>query len=149
MWRSLYGAVCCSMVQCVAVWRSALQRVAVCVAVSSGGWGTSRVCQCVAVCCSGLQYVAACCSSLKRVLRAGRSLLFSLFSRSLFCRELVTRVCIYVCMYTLMYVCMYICTSMSPLEQGCSTGWRRFRECLKLLVSSAKRPLITGLFCGQ
>jgi len=46
-----YVAVCCSMLQCVAVCYSVLQCVAVC----------------VAVCCSMLQYVAVCCSVLQCV----------------------------------------------------------------------------------
>jgi len=68
MWRSLYGAVCCSMVQCVAVWRSVLQYGAVrcsalqCVLQSRAEAGLRQgyvsVLQCVAVVCSMLQLVA-------------------------------------------------------------------------------------------
>jgi len=49
------GAVCCSVLQRVAVWCSALQRVAACCSVL----------QCVAVCCSVLQCVAVCCGVLR------------------------------------------------------------------------------------
>jgi len=46
--------VCCSVLQCVAVYCNVLQCVAVCCSVL----------QCVAVCCSVLQCVAVCCSVL-------------------------------------------------------------------------------------
>ena len=54
----LHGvAVCCSVLQCVAVWHSVLK----CVAVRMQQQEESAE-QCVAVCCSVLQYVAVCCS---------------------------------------------------------------------------------------
>jgi len=49
--------VCCSMLQCVAVWCSALQLLEF--ALNNEPWG--QVC-CVAVCCSMVQCDAACCS---------------------------------------------------------------------------------------
>ena len=63
-------AVCCSVLQCVAV----LQRVAVNVLQTPGslaaairGDAYGIVLQCVAVCCSVLQCVAVCCSVLQCV----------------------------------------------------------------------------------
>jgi len=65
--------VCCSVVQCVAVWRWR------CSAVSSESAVCCSVLQCVAVCCSVLQYGdgvlfhqrvqcdAACCGVLQRI----------------------------------------------------------------------------------
>jgi len=59
MTRTLCVAVCCSVLQCVAIWHElcVLQRVAVCCSVL----------QCAAVCCSVLQYVAICCTVLQCV----------------------------------------------------------------------------------
>jgi len=71
-------AVCCSVLQCVAVGKlvgfvcfnlrscSVLQCVAVCVSVVC--LDPPCVLQCVAVCCSVLQCVAVCCSVLQCVL---------------------------------------------------------------------------------
>ena len=53
-------AVCCSVVQCGAVWCSVLQCVAVCCSVLQCGAVWCSVLQCVAVCCSVLQCVAVC-----------------------------------------------------------------------------------------
>jgi len=64
-------AVCCSVLQCVAVWLNGSQVcVAVCCSVLQGEYTQSirsvavccSVLQCVAVCCSVLQCVAVCCS---------------------------------------------------------------------------------------
>jgi len=81
-------AVCCSVLQCVAVWfevdlmccSSVLQCVAVCCSVVCGRSNSSpsflnqsdlcivkSVLQCVAVCCSVLQCVAVCYSVLHRI----------------------------------------------------------------------------------
>jgi len=60
-------AMCCSVLQCVAVYCSALQCVAVCCSVM---WWNAVCCsalQCVAVRCSALQCVTVCCSVLQRV----------------------------------------------------------------------------------
>ena len=62
--------MCCSVLQCVAVWCSVLQRVAVCcifvpresTSVEADDSGNDVVLQCVAVCRSELQCIAACCS---------------------------------------------------------------------------------------
>ena len=54
---TLFVAVCCNLLQCVAVRCSVLQCVAVCCSAL----------QCVAVRCSVLQCVAVCCSALQRV----------------------------------------------------------------------------------
>ena len=51
--------VCCSVLQCVAVYCSVLQCVAVCCSVL----------QCAAVCCSVLQCAAVCCNVLQGVCR--------------------------------------------------------------------------------
>jgi len=78
--------VCCSVLQCVAVFYSVLQCVAMCcnvlqcVAVcwtrscaSTSSLRCVAVCcsvlQCVAVCCSVLQCVAVCCSEFYKILR--------------------------------------------------------------------------------
>ena len=72
-------ALCCSvLLQCVAVYRSVLQRVLqcvlthvrrlldiTCVAVLQSVAECCRVLQCVAVCCSVLQCVAVCCSMMQ------------------------------------------------------------------------------------
>jgi len=52
------GAVCCSVLQCVAVCCSVLQRVAVCPSVFQSVSVCSNVLQCVAVCCKVSQCVA-------------------------------------------------------------------------------------------
>ena len=52
-----YVAVCCSVLQCVAVCFSVLQYAAMCCSVL----------QCAAVCCGVLQYAAVCCSVLQRI----------------------------------------------------------------------------------
>ena len=49
-----YDAVCCSMLQCAAVWCSVLRYVAVCCSTM----------QCVTIGCSVLQYVTVCCCML-------------------------------------------------------------------------------------
>jgi len=51
--RLIYGVVCCSVLQCVAVCYSVFQRVAVCCSVL----------QSIAACCSVLQCVAECGSA--------------------------------------------------------------------------------------
>ena len=53
--------------QCVAVCCSGLQWVAVCYRVLQCAAVGCRVLQCVAVCCSVLQCVAVCCTALQRV----------------------------------------------------------------------------------
>jgi len=65
-------AVCCSVLQCVAVFRVAVCRsVSQCVAVCCSVLQCVAVCcsvlQCVTVCCSVLQCVAVCCSALQCV----------------------------------------------------------------------------------
>ena len=56
-WCALWVAVCCSVVQCVAVCMLAHSKSTLC----------GVVLQRVAACCSVLQRVAACCSVLQRV----------------------------------------------------------------------------------
>ena len=60
-------AVCRSVLQCVAVPCSVLQCVAECCRVLQSVAECCRVLQCVAVCCSVLQCVAVCCSVLQCV----------------------------------------------------------------------------------
>jgi len=54
--------LCCSVLQCVAVYCSVLQCVAVCCSVLQRVAACCNVLQCVALCCSVLQCVAVCCS---------------------------------------------------------------------------------------
>jgi len=60
-----YVAVCCSVLQCVAVCRS--RRPTTCIYDAPGYTYLCREMQCVAVCCSVLQCVAVCCSVLQCV----------------------------------------------------------------------------------
>ena len=80
-----FVAVCCSALQCVAVWYSVLLGVAVCCKCCSIFLWSSQIAsrrraallqcaevccialQCVAVCCSVFQCVAVCCSALQGV----------------------------------------------------------------------------------
>jgi len=74
---SAVDEVCCSVLQCVAVWYSVVLCVAVCCSVLQCVAVCCRVLQCVAmwcsvvqcgaVCCSVLQCVAVCCSVLQCV----------------------------------------------------------------------------------
>jgi len=66
--------VCCSVLQCIAVCMSVLQRVILLQAQETykqGNYWHVAVCcsvlQCVAVCCSVLRHVALCCNALQCV----------------------------------------------------------------------------------
>jgi len=63
--RPLNAAVCCSVLQCVAVRCSALQCYAACCSVIHETFECCSVLQCVEVCCSALQCVAVLCSVLQ------------------------------------------------------------------------------------
>jgi len=74
--RSQLHQVCCSVLQCVAVYCSVLQCIAVCCSVfqyvavcCSAKFANYEVSytRCAAVCCSVLQCVAVCCSVLRFV----------------------------------------------------------------------------------
>jgi len=58
-------AVCCSVLQCAAVYCSVLQCIAVCCSVLQCVAVWCSVLQCVVACCSVLQCVAVCCSVLQ------------------------------------------------------------------------------------
>ena len=63
-YHGVLHAVCCSVLQCVAMTRSLLQRVT----VQESGWTSEfKLPWCVAVCCSVLQCVAVRCSVLQCV----------------------------------------------------------------------------------
>jgi len=64
---TLYGAVCCRVLQCAAVCSSVLQCVAVCCSVLQRVAACCSVLQRVAVCRRVLQCVAVCCSVLQRI----------------------------------------------------------------------------------
>ena len=126
-----YVAVCCSVLQCVAVsetWRFHTERARVlqCVAVCCS------VLQCVAVCCSelhsvrpgiftwhermccsALQHVVACCSVLQRVAvccsvsKYVRNDFFMRHERCVFCSELY--VCMDACVRSSCHVCACVC----------------------------------------
>ena len=60
-------AVCCFVLQCIAVYCSVLQCIAVCCFVLQCIAVYCSVLQCIAVCCSVLQYIAVCCSVVQCV----------------------------------------------------------------------------------
>jgi len=68
-------AMCCSVLQCVALWYSVLQCVTVCCRVLKSVAEFCSLLHCVALCCSVLQCVAVCYSVLKGVAVCCRVLL--------------------------------------------------------------------------
>ena len=69
----MHVAVCCSVLQCVALCCSVLRCVAVCCSVLQCVAVCCSVLQCVAVRCSVLQCVAVCCSVLQTINSMGTS----------------------------------------------------------------------------
>jgi len=100
----------CSVLQCVAVCCSVLQRV------TDGGVRLCHMCartllhcsvlQCVAVCCSVLQFVAVCCSVLQRVTDGGVRVCHMCARTLLHCSVLQ---CVAVCYSVLQ--CVAVCCS--------------------------------------
>jgi len=82
------GAVCCSVLQCVAVCCSVLQCVAVCSSALQCAAAWYRVLQSVAVRCSALQYVVLRCSALQCVTArySRKQRVMPAFNTSLFCQ---------------------------------------------------------------
>jgi len=90
------GAVCCSVLQCIAVYCSVLQCVAVCCSVSL----------CVAVCRIVLQHIAVCC--IVAVLHC-RSMLQHYLAGEILCIEMHFYICIHnIYIYQMYIVYAYI-----------------------------------------
>ena len=115
--------VCCSVMQCVAVWCSVLQCDAV--------W--CSVLQCVAVCCSVLQCVAVCCSVLQCV--------------AVWCSVLQ---CVAVCCSALQCVAIYtVCCRMTQYLQGdavCCSVLQYVAVCCRVTMSRSKPRKIIKTF---
>jgi len=102
----LYKSVCCSVLQCVAVWRSALQSVAEYCRVFKSVAVCSSVWQCVAVCCSVVH--CTCCLHIDRGWLG--SLLPGICTCFLFSTHTATLLFeVYVCDY-MWHTCIYVYT---------------------------------------
>jgi len=123
-------AVCCSMLQCVAVCCSVLHLYKTSCSISD----VDGVLQSVAVCCSVLLCVAVCCSVL-HLYKTSRSIsdVDGVLQGVAECCSVL--LCVAVCCTFTKWGVQFL----TSVESRLSTGWRKYRRCLKLHASFRKR----------
>jgi len=129
-WRQLSVAGCCRVLQCAAVCCSMLQCVAPLQNESFNFWRRWSV----AECCSVLQCVAVCCSVL-HLYKTSRSIsdVDGVLQGVAECCSVLQ--CVAVCCTFTKWGAQFL----TSVESRLSTGWRKYRRCLKLHVSFRKR----------
>ena len=143
--------VCCSVLRCVAVCHSVIPWPFAFIEHFHSQWRDFASCllQCVAVCCSMLQYVAVCCSVLQCV-----AVRCSVLQCVAMCCSVLQ--CVAVCCSVLQ--CVAVCCSVLQcvvLSSGghthmCGTGWQRPPGSLIFMSHFPKKsPVIGGSFAER